>query len=791
MADRDPADERRALDILDRALELPEVERAAFVDAACADDDALRRRVVELLPLHADLGPAPWAAWVDAMTAGATYAAGDRLGSYEIVRVLAEGGMGRVYEARQTSPRRDVALKVLRVELGSEEVRQRFLYESQLLARLRHPGIATVYEAGIHRDRGRDVPWIALELVPDARPLDEYVRTAARTQRQILELFVSVLEAVHHGHQRGVLHRDLKPANILVDGTGTAKLIDFGVARALAADDERPHGETLHGELVGTVYYMSPEQAAGSSDDVDVCSDVYSLGVVLYELVCGRHPQDLSGRSLPSAVRAVAEVAPVRPRLAAGGIGKDLEAVLLKAPGNEKVIGFGSARAFADDLRAVFAGRPVVARAPGSLRRLAMFARRNPVVAGAVGLAAASLVLATVISVRFALDERAARRSAERLQSGLLDLSFALHDDFAPMLADLEGSLAARRAMIGKAVEELASLDELVGDDPRVRVRLAAAWRGLGDVLGNPTFDNLGDLPGARRCYERSLALLGPDGAEDDGALALERLRTRERIATVAFYSGQMDAALPVFAEFVAAAESAPDATAASVDLRGDLARVLVVQGSAHGVRRQAEAALACFERAHRLRRELLDERPEDPDARLAAAVARSKVGTARFSMRDPDAIDDLQAALDEIAAVASESPSVPRYRRTLVETATLLGDVSIQRRDFDAAQAAIDAGVRASESLRRGAPDNTYYVRQWGQLTYNQSWLLRERGRLRRAAGEDGWRDDLTGAVEWARRSRQVWQEMAERGQLLRRERGHVERISREIDELVQLLES
>ncbi|MHC4589518.1 MAG: serine/threonine-protein kinase, partial [Planctomycetota bacterium] len=184
----------------------------------------------------------------------------ERIGKFHIKRKIASGGMGTVYEAVQEHPRRSVAVKVMKSGIASRSALRRFEYESQILARLRHPGIAQVYDAGMHDDGSGGVPYFAMEYITGAKHLVDYAGSRHLPTRQRLELFVKVCDAVHHGHQKGIIHRDLKPQNILVDSTGQPKIIDFGVARATDSDLAVTTLQTSVGDLVGTVQYMSPEQ---------------------------------------------------------------------------------------------------------------------------------------------------------------------------------------------------------------------------------------------------------------------------------------------------------------------------------------------------------------------------------------------------------------------------------------------------------------------------------------------------------------------------------------------------
>ena len=232
------------------------------------------------------------------------------IGGFRILRVIASGGMGTVYQATQKNPHRAVAVKVLRAGIGSSSSLRRFEYESKILARLRHPGIAQVYEAGQHRDAGGTVPFFAMEYVPAAKPIHVYANRKSMDSRERLVLFLQVCHAVQHGHLKGIIHRDLKPSNILVDGEGRVKVIDYGVARCTDSDMSVASQRTAVGEMVGTLKYMSPEQCEADPDNIDARSDVYELGVVLFELLSGQSPYALDKTPILELPRVIRDVPP-------------------------------------------------------------------------------------------------------------------------------------------------------------------------------------------------------------------------------------------------------------------------------------------------------------------------------------------------------------------------------------------------------------------------------------------------------------------------------------------------
>lgn len=314
----------------------------------------------------------------------------ETIGQYKIRRLIGSGGMGSVYEGVQQNPKRSVAIKVIHAKVNNEEAAARLIYEAQLLARLRHPGIAEIYEAGTYTQDGDELPFFAMEYIPNPRSITSYAFEKNLSVRERLALFAEVCDAVHHGHQRSIIHRDLKPANILVDSDGRIRIIDFGIARATDADLRQTSAQTKVGQLVGSAAYMSPEQFEADPHDIDTRSDVYALGVVLYELLSGVLPYDTTSGSIFEIALLIKEERPPLLGTKNPELKGELEIIVEKALQKDRDHRYQSAHGLASDIRRHLSGEAIAAK-PLSLKyQFQVFARRNKTV---VGLIATVLVL--------------------------------------------------------------------------------------------------------------------------------------------------------------------------------------------------------------------------------------------------------------------------------------------------------------------------------------------------------------------------------------------------------------
>lgn len=365
-----------------------------------------------------------------------------RIGQYRVLRRIGQGGMGVVFEAEQESPRRKVALKVLRGGSFIDETGARLLQrEADTLARLKHPNIATVYESGRTED---GYPFFAMELVQGdslAGFLEKRGSTASENEvRFRLSLFRKITDTVHYAHQRGVIHRDLKPANIIVTEEGgqdeteigsksgiksrvpEIKILDFGLARIVEGDVNTTTDATEVGQIKGTLAYMAPEQAQGRPEEIDIRTDVYALGVILYEMLTGQRPYSVADTALVEAIRVICEEPPRSLRqsmLGVRGLDRDIETIVNKALEKEAKRRYPSAAALSEDITRYLSSQPILARAPSGFYQLKKFAARNKVLVGGIAATMLVLIAGTAVATLFGFKEAAQRRLAEQARSDL------------------------------------------------------------------------------------------------------------------------------------------------------------------------------------------------------------------------------------------------------------------------------------------------------------------------------------------------------------------------------------
>ncbi|HEV8042535.1 MAG TPA: serine/threonine-protein kinase [Bryobacteraceae bacterium] len=488
------------------ALELEKSRWPAFLEQASAGDQALAREVLSLLAQSEGT-----ASFLDApaievaarsMSVECASLSLTTIGRYRINRLIGEGGMGAVYEAEQEEPRRRVAVKVIKPGLATPERLRRFRQESQALGRLQHPGIAQIYEANSADTGFGPQPYIAMEFI-HGLPLQRYAESHRLSTREKLLLIAKICDAVEHAHQRGLIHRDLKPGNILVDELGQPKILDFGVARVV----EDPSDPTVHtslGQIIGTLAYMSPEQVQGDPLEVDTRSDVYSLGVILYELLSGRLPYDVSHRQLPEAVHTIREDEPESLSSISRNYRGDIETLVRKALEKDKSRRYASAADLGADIQRYLRDEPIVARPPSAGYQLQKFALRHRV---AVAVASGAFLLLLAFAVVQAVQLRRTTEERDRANRER-DRATRITNFMTRMFKVSDPSEARGNSVTAREILDKASTDMVAGlsKDPEVQAQMLQVIAG--------TYANLGLYARAEELARHALAerqrVLGP-----------------------------------------------------------------------------------------------------------------------------------------------------------------------------------------------------------------------------------------------------------------------------------------
>lgn len=727
---------QRLREVVEEASRRAGDARDAYVRSACGADAALRAEVWELLEAseRARGLASPLSRIVELSPPGGEGRIPTRIDRFRILRVLGSGGMGTVLEAEDPEPRRRVAVKVLSRALASDAARERFRRESELLARLRHPAIAQIHASGVHHDQDAlvgELPWFAMEFVEGARTLTAAADENGLGRDARLRLFLRVADGVAHGHRKGVIHRDLKPENILVDRAGNPKLIDFGVARP----EERTGSRlTREGQLVGTLAYMSPEQFRGS--DVDTRSDVYSLGVCLFELVTGQLPHDVEGLPLAEVARVVSEGRPRRVRELDG----DLDAVVRKALAADPERRYPTVDAFADDVRRILDREPVEARAPTALYLMWTFARRHRGIVASSAAAVLAIVAAGAVSVGFGLEAERARGEQRALFELVLMRSAEVTAGVSDELASLPGGADVGRRLVARGVEDLEELDRRAGGDPEVRRRLAHATYRAGQfearVDGRTEESRRRALDALDESAEIARSLLASEA--NDRELRLLMAQGGLERALVLHRAGAPDDALASVAAARDVLESLHAAHPGDGEVILHLAYSFDAESVCHGSRRDMDALRAALTEAQRLFAEAAERLPPSAhDTLRRAGTLQTLAGSYYAEQRYAEAAAEYQRIVDLLQPRVSEAPASLGERVALGRALLFGGEAERMQRRFGPARAKLGAALEVYRALRRDEPLDPQHDVSIATLAHGLGIVEREdpAGDLERAA--------------------------------------------------------
>ncbi len=640
----------RVREVFHEVFPLTPEERPARLDALCAGDSDLRKQVESILAAN-ERAQAAGGLHVDAI--GSPPA---EIGGCRILGILGEGGMGVVYEAEQREPSRRVALKIIRPGFVTDSMLRRFRLEAEVLGRLKHPGIAQIYGVGVDDSNGRKTPYLLMELV-EGESLRQYARTRHLDTRERLELIIRICEAVEHAHRRGVIHRDLKPGNILVNDAGEPRILDFGIAR-ITESDVHTTRHTEVGQLLGTAAYMSPEQASGDPDNLDTRSDVYTLGVILYELLTDQLPIDVEHVSMLEAVRRISEQNPTRLRSIQPSLRGDIETIIDKALEKSAERRYASAHELAADIQRHLNDHPILAHPPSAIYQLTKFARRNRTAVAAASLILISLVAALVLVSAANVKARRALVRSDATTNFLEQLLIGIGPRYA---ASRDTELL--RALLDDADKEVNFIK-----DPVVRGEMLLL---IGEVYTSIfAFDRSIDT------LTRAVALLSDRPWYDD-----DLLTARFLLATSHYKSGDLAAALPIYEDVIERMESDEAHDDRIGQFLIELANLSVETGD-------WDQALALAERA-------VERSPRSSDP-IAHAHAQAALGIALRRHAD---LDEAERAF----LVAYELFSQDETRR--IECSNMLNSLAMIARQTNDAEIAVKR-YREAYELRMSIDD-------------------------------------------------------------------------------------
>ncbi len=782
---------QRARKLYLEVCDLDATARQAILERECKGDPELRAEVESLLRRRE-----PPTATVPLREPPSPIARSDdkephQIGPYRIIREQGRGGMGVVYVGVREGDqfRRRVAIKVLKKGMDTDEILHRFELERQLLAALNHPGIARLYDGG---ETAECLPFFVMEYV-EGQPIDEYCDTHRLRIAERLELFRLVCSAVHYAHQNLIVHRDLKPGNILVTKDGVPKLLDFGIAKLINPELSLISGDPTAPELrVMTPEYASPEQARG--DPITTASDVYALGVLLYEMVTGHRPYRIRSRIRAEIERVICEVEPERPSTAISRVEEllpeeiskgatttitpervskvregrpdrlrkrlagDIDNIVLMAMRKEPQRRYKSAEQFADDIQRHLAGLPVIARRDTFGYRCAKFMGRHRT--GVAAAAAFVLLLVGGISTTswqasvaaaerdVAERERTTAQQQRDLAQNMFDrvreLARIFMFDFHDAIQELDGSVPARQLLVTTALAYLDGLADEAGDDPELKRELSAAYDRVGDIRGGIRNPSLGDTSGALESYGMALDLRRDLIAEgpQDLQLRKELATSHMKVGDLLLQQGGRAAALHHYREALSISEAL---AAADLSHLPQVAMQLDNVGKALSDMGLLEQARQHYERSLQIRRQVVAGQPDEPTWRRRLSVGLNRVGEILAKLGDPEgALRHYQEALEIREQLAGANPDSGRADRDLALSQAFVAAQLRELGRYEEATAHLESGLPIFEARVQLDPLDARARR-------DLAWALLESGQVRLATGDSG------GALERYRRSESI----------------------------------
>jgi non-specific serine/threonine protein kinase/serine/threonine-protein kinase len=751
--------------IFHEAVVLPAGERDEFIVRAAEGDESLRMEVQSLLASHDRA-----ASFIESESDQVATVARDRIlademigrrvGTYRIVREIGRGGMGAVYQGVRDDAEfsKRVAIKLIRTGMNTASVVRRFLSERQILANLDHPNIARLLDGGTSEE---GLPYFVMEYI-EGQPIKEYCDTRRLETDERLKLFRDVCSAVHYAHQNLVIHRDIKPRNILVTPDGTVKLLDFGIAKLLLPGPGRDE-TTQAAARAMTPDYASPEQARG--DPITTSSDVYSLGVLLYELLTGHRPYRITSGSPVEIIRAICEQEPDKPSTAIARVETvpagdedtnitltpesvskarasqpdklrrelegDLDNIVLKAMRKEPQRRYASAEQLSEDIRRYLNGLPVIARKDTVSYRTGKFVRRHKAGVAAAGLILLILVAGIIGTTRQTLAARRERATAVRRFNDIRQLANSFMFEFHDAIKELPGSTHARELVVQRALQYLDGLAAEAGDDPSLKRELATAYEKVGDVQGDPYSPSLGDSASALVSHRKALALREALVAADPSNVALRRelAASYMKIGDIVWLDADWNGAQDAYRKARDIDEALSAADPGNRDLRYDLSMNDIGIGDTLVQTGDLDAALAEDRKGLAIRLELNTVSP-DAKTKRGVATAHIKLGDVLAAKHELDeAVEDYNRAISTLEEMCRQEPSSFSLQTDLENSLQRLGEALMKQGRTDQAITAFRRTMGIGEAQAAADPANAVAKRNLAGAISSLAGALDEKG--------------------------------------------------------------
>lgn len=763
---------QKVKEVFNAALEREPAQRAAFLDEACGGDAALREEVASLLAEEQGLG-----SFIDKPAGAHSVEPSDvlrdrQIGPYRVIRELGHGGMGLVLLAERADQqfKRQVAVKLLRSGLDVDFILNRFRNERQILASFDHPNIARLLDGGVTAE---GLPYLVMEYV-EGVPLDRYCDEHQLDAKARLKLFQQICAAVHYAHRNLIVHRDLKPGNILVTADGVPKLLDFGIAKILKPDSfpdtVQPTGTW---DRPMTPAYASPEQVRGLP--ITTASDVYSLGVLLYELLTGHRPYHVAGSLPHELARVICEQEPQRPSTVINRIEEvtratgevtvitpqqvsearavrpeklrrllqgDLDNIVLMALRKEPERRYSSVEQFAQDIENYLQGRPVSARQDTLHYRASKFIRRHK-----TGVAVTALVILTLLGSTFVALRQA--RLAERRFNDVRKLANQYLFEFHDAIENLPGATHARQLVVKRALEYLDRLAQEARNDASLQQELATAYLKVGDVQGRPGFANLGDNAGALTSYRKALAIRTAllNATPNNLSLRREQAMNHDRLGDTLRIMGETATALQHYRQALELRQASLPAGSADLALQLELAASYERIGDQLALAGQRAEALDQQRRALPSYEQAVASDPQNAQYQRRFFIGLIKLGDRLSASGDKRAaLEHYQRALSSAQQLAAKAgTNNARAQRELAVAHDKVGNgiaaLGENKAESEAALVQYRAALQLRETLVAADPQNGEAQRD---LATSYGKLAEMRERL----------GDLSGALQYLRRA-------------------------------------